>query len=361
MKTKSRMTYLSYLAYADFFNTDHKATENSVKTVVQKFSDELDIEKELPWGPVAIESKFYNIFSNALIYMVENCNNEHKEYTVVIRGTNPVSLSTWIFQNFDVGDMVAWKDVSPQFSNDTLQPMISEATETSIEIHRSLEDDNLTIFDKVEEILKESDGEKVTINVAGHSLGGLMSSTLAQIMFDEFSVIYPHSEFKIFSFAGPTAGNEDFVNHTQDSFNERLSCNACEYDIATHVWNYEDMKNDLPKIYEPEISLKFPITLFLKRLVKKVKGRGYTHLFNEFNVPSEIVESRIFDDYLTQSIYQHLFPYIAEAIADENIEPIVNEIVLVIEKMLDKAFIRDITPDDIKDCLDNFFIAELVE
>ena len=61
---------------------------------------------ELVWGPVTSRSPTEHIDTNAM-YVVRHA-REHHRYVVAIRGTNPISLSDWLFGDLWVNATVPW-------------------------------------------------------------------------------------------------------------------------------------------------------------------------------------------------------------------------------------------------------------
>jgi hypothetical protein len=63
-------------------------------------------EWELVWGPATDRDRGRIVDSNAM-YVVRSRRAPHR-LVVAIRGTNPISLSDWVFGDFWVGEMVDW-------------------------------------------------------------------------------------------------------------------------------------------------------------------------------------------------------------------------------------------------------------
>ena len=63
-------------------------------------------EWELVWGPATDRDPGQIVDSNAM-YVVRSRPAPHR-FVVAIRGTNPISLSDWVFGDFWVGEMVDW-------------------------------------------------------------------------------------------------------------------------------------------------------------------------------------------------------------------------------------------------------------
>ena len=63
-------------------------------------------EWELVWGPATDRDRGQIVDSNAM-YVVRSRRAPHR-FVVAIRGTNPISLSDWVFGDFWVGEMIDW-------------------------------------------------------------------------------------------------------------------------------------------------------------------------------------------------------------------------------------------------------------
>src|ERR1044071_8439732 len=90
----------------------------------------------------------------------------------------------------------------------------------------------------------------ITLTVAGHSLSGCLSSTLALALMD---TVRPWGQgfpitFRSWSFAGPTAGNSAFASYTDHRLGNALHRWVNTLDIAPLAWN-ESTLDDALTIY----------------------------------------------------------------------------------------------------------------
>jgi triacylglycerol lipase len=308
MNVDSKMLMLSFLAYYDFYRTDIGKLEENMTDMLMSVKDDLDFS-DISWGPVAYKDN--EVFSDSLIYIVQNKQvGDVPEYTIVIRGTNPVSISSWIFQDLAVSGLVPWIRQSEHTKADRVY--ISKATDTSLSIHKNLMSAGQTVLDWVLGVLSSDPADNIKLNVTGHSLGGLMCTTFALWLYDELAYQGKTDRvgFNVYSFAGPTAGNDDFVKYTNMKFGRRYVCYENHLDIATHVWVESDMTNVLPGIYAPKIGLKKAEQEALDFFCRQIKSLGYAQLNEIKPVASEIYSGRLFADYLLQAAYQHVVPYL---------------------------------------------------
>jgi hypothetical protein len=331
MKTSSQMAFFAFLACADFYEKDTAALEKNVADILMSVKEELKFS-EISWGPVA-RKKWYETRSDALAYIVKNENGGPiNEYTISIRGTNPFSFSSWVFQDLDVGKLRKWAHQSPRTASK--DAAVSRATDRSLGIHKKLASGGNTILKWLLEVLSSAPGGRIKLNVCGHSLGGLMSTTFALYLHDELRgrKLSEKVDLNVYAFAGPTAGNAPFAEYSDSSLGAQYTCYRNPFDIATHVWVESDMTSVLPAIYEPEIGMKAFESDILEHLSGKVAKLGYAQLPRSEAVPSLVVDHIPFRDYLAQAGYQHVVPYVEAVYKDA--PDLTKEILLAILKDL---------------------------
>lgn len=101
---------------------------------------ELEIEG-IAWGPAAHRGE-HELSSDALALAVKNVSRTGiPSYTIVLRGTNPVSLSSWLFQDLDVAGMVPWTRCSPDSVESNA--WVSKGTDRAVALINGLETDQL--------------------------------------------------------------------------------------------------------------------------------------------------------------------------------------------------------------------------
>jgi triacylglycerol lipase len=329
------MMLFSLLAYYGFLYRDSKDVETNVKKILHVYEEELDYAK-LVWGPVAGKPSKYAedlYVTCALMYVVKNKNAN--EYTLVIRGTNPISLYSWFCLDINVGTQETWSKALEQIEPKSKQPIhlpyndinISKATYDALEIHAELKDDNnRTVLDWLAETVKPANAgpTHIKLNITGHSLGGLLSTTLALWLHDKLLErgLHQYVDFNIYAFAAPTAGNQHFVDYTQSVFNGKYKCFINEYDIVTHTWVKEKVDN-LSNIYGKNIELR----QWEKNILNQLSGmlnkftnielQGYHRLVsdgddrNKVIIESSVIEFLLFTTtYFREIIYQHIIPYV---------------------------------------------------
>jgi hypothetical protein len=375
------MLKLSFIAYLSLVG-DTEFIEKGIRRMISHVKP----AQNLVWGPaVGSEGAIVNY---ALMYIVQDHANLD-EYTVVIRGTNPLSSYSWISQDLDVGQKVPWNKIS-EYSPDT-GAMISNATNTAMEIHTSLKypegaSFSKTFFEFLRDIVMK--GKKLTINFTGHSLGGLLAPTLALWFYDmmgtpDLKDFRDNISIKVYGFAGPTAGDNKFAEYSDSilkapSFFRSFTRYINKLDVAVNVWNKDDMKNIL-SFYGDDV----PITKFIKNMVelfiRKLSKLKYTQPgqivvinsheekfkipdlkgidldaelglegkyslnayyknnladmgINEENIAMDIEGTAL---WFLMAVYQHVFPYLFSILGKNDVELITNEIII---PLINKTF-----------------------
>lgn len=307
MSKSSRMLHLSFMAYEDFWNPDIERLERNVKNSLHKHQDTLGF-KEIEWGPVAYKNtKTKELFTDSLVFILKE---SEEEYTLVIRGTNPISLSSWIFQDLDVTGMTPWSRQSP--NSDTKEAYISKATDRSLGIHKGLTyEQNSEKSTVLEWLLETINSKKITLNITGHSLGGLMCGVFAAYLMDELKdrSLREYVDCKVYSYAGPSAGNRSYTAHLSKSINE-YNRYTNRHDIATLVWDESDVSS-LPEIYKKEdIEMNKKERSAFDFFKEEVVGLGYKQPSEPIDVKCNIASFFPTKEFLVQAAYQHAIPYL---------------------------------------------------
>jgi hypothetical protein len=161
----------------------------------------------------------------------------------------------------------------------------------------------------------EYDNEAVDIVVTGHSKGGALSSTLALWLADTQGEVSedqrwdPHTKARVhcFSYAGPTAGNQAFVDRSNAVIGPRCHRIANTLDIVPHAWTVEDLRQ-IPDLYGPGVDRE-PIKELVGQIVEDVAPLGYHHVGQQVRTLGGRLDSGrpLFFD---QLVYQHLDGYL---------------------------------------------------
>lgn len=334
------------LAFATFINgtatpiiggDDAAALETY--TDLQKFLDtQVPIagKWQIVWGPCLYRTG--TMFYDNMMTVVRNKFNP-LEYKILIRGTNPVAIRSWLLEDFMIRDMVSWKKI---VTYDTSNPSdssswgyVSAGTVTALlGKDKNLNDvgtvpgkgivfmtpapklsgAGLTIMQFLATIPLPSSGKNL-LTITGHSLGGLLSTTLHLFLMDKRKIWDPKSKFTVGScgFASPTAGDAKFAKHLNSVLKTTtLSINS-KLDVASYAWDNLDGLSTIymynsTKWYLPSYNLIREVEVFLLIVKELIKNRGYTRLVN-----TELLEGSfnpLIPEFWAQSLYQHSVAYL---------------------------------------------------
>ncbi|MCP4221400.1 MAG: lipase family protein, partial [bacterium] len=303
--TEQLMVKLAYCAYCSFMSVNPQAIHEAIGNVLAKHTP----HQHLVWGP-AEHRAVVGLFTNALMFVVKD--TATGQYTVVVRGTNPVSLDSWLLEDLMVARLVPWDK-----EKEGEKRMISKGTENALEIHLDKADPadgipgaGTKIFDYLVDLLKNSKG-KVILNFTGHSLGGLMAPTLALWVKEHLPPeLLEKADIRVYAFAGPTAGNKEFAEYCDQMLGDKCMRYPNTLDVVTHVWNADSIRN-LETLYTEYMDKALEILIDI--VYKVVENKEYTQLKNFKSVPSQFVSS--LDSFTEQATFQHLPAYVFSVLA----------------------------------------------
>ena len=206
-------------------------TQSETFTKMAKALQQSDLPTQgqwgLVWGPVTYESD--------LMYIVQGPQTQYgRKYAVVIRGT--IWTPTSILQDLELSlENLPW--------NDPNAPSGTKISHGIVKAFNRL----LTMSQKAPgggqetalQFLQRQKGRNEII-VTGHSLGGCLASVVPLWLKTELSskgdVIRPYT------FAGQTAGNQDFANYFASTFKNPIRFYN-QLDIVPRLWNYDTMES----------------------------------------------------------------------------------------------------------------------
>jgi hypothetical protein len=276
------------------------------------------------WGPAyhRLKKPFQEDKVDSMAFVVKDSDNEEQFY-IVIRGTNPLNLFEWVFQDFWVGNLVAWNQVPfqgiiPPLESDNDTPAISFGTNIALTILlKNLKDPSsgvdLITFLQEQAQKSHASGKKMNLYLTGHSLGGVIASILALFLEEKWSDKTFKPDLLIFSYAGPTTGNQQFASYYDQMIGERCLRYANDLDVVTRVWNRDNMEK-LPSLYQkPKIEMPHLLLKVLCDLaIPAIDDKNYSQMGTCYEIPSKVVGA--FPNYITQMAFQHLIPYFKELI-----------------------------------------------
>jgi hypothetical protein len=312
---EQQMACLSFVAYCGMFEKDPVTIKDRVEKSLGKVS-KITGNKKLVWGPAVHRDENLQIFIDSLMYVVQDVDNPG-EFTVVVRGTNPFSASSWFFEDFIVWEQAMW-DTGPALPD----AMVAVCSNYALAKHVALTPVQGVpgVGQKLIQFLQGmvSGGGNVTFDVTGHSLGGVMSSTLALWLMNMQERYWPGKDvdISVYSFAGPTAGNQAFVDYSNETFNKNNEPRCFRFenklDVATMAWD-EDKLAGVETLY-PGITPSYLEQKMIDAARKAAKGMGYKQIGVSRDIPAGVNEA--LKDYIVQALYQHVFPYLQFIDAD---------------------------------------------
>ncbi|WP_299017875.1 hypothetical protein [uncultured Photobacterium sp.] len=308
------MLAFSYMSYYGITHTG-SAQENA-ELILKKMNEALkewkpfqDDDWEVVWGP-AVYTIPYTIFNDAMMYVVQKKGVEG-EYVIAIRGTNPVSISDWLFNDFMVRKMKKW----PYASVEDRKLKISKSTSYGLKTLQKLKPksgipgEGKTVL----QFLNEKIGTegKAKVCVTGHSKGGALSSTAALWLKDiQGKELSTNIDISTIPFAGPTAGNADFANYFDEQLGDKCTRVANSLDIVPYAWNTKSLKK-LKSLYLFELPPVLPSPFqraLITGMIAETKGKKYKQIKAE-TPPLEGEFNPLLIEYLVQAAYQHVVGY----------------------------------------------------
>ena len=325
-------------------------------------------EWSLVWGPATARDGG-DLFDSAGMYVVRS-QQPPTRHVVVIRGTNPISATDWLWGDFWVWKTAPWPgdaagnaqvSMSTERGLRQLQAMRSPrvvlppaedparpaATQTALDTQtdkltafwRSLAHDPFAwLADKVAQLaaavpsgpvsggagldlpalLKgeaQSAGAALDVTVTGHSKGGALAPVVALWFKELLASANPSDRWdgghgarvSCYAFAGPTPGNAAFAARIEQALGPDYHHLRNMKDVVTHAWQ-EDELGQVQNLYAPRSLAPAPL---LPLISERVRRFGYRQ-------PAG-VGVRTFDGQLDANrsaelefVHQHLEAYLAE-------------------------------------------------
>ena len=213
-----RQTMLSfaYLAYTG----EGITTPNPESTILSNINNalpKLNLSNwNVVWGPVAYTVPG-GLYQDNLVYVVQNSTTN--QYVIAVRGTNFISQVDWFLEDFEIVNTMPWP-MPGASSNCAAGSAITEST--SIDMNLVLGPNMVSNGDGLLAFLySKAGGGSISIDicVTGHSLGGVLSNTLALYLLENKKLWGgSNSTVSCISFAAPTAGNDLFATNANTVF-----------------------------------------------------------------------------------------------------------------------------------------------
>ena len=207
------------------------------------------------WGPIVYANDPTSTSVHADNTMGMYYNEDENTIVIGIAGTNINSPYGWFVEDFSVNKTVSWELVTgaPNSGN------ISNGTHIGLTILLNMTNkEDTSMLTALKNFLQDNSHlQDVQVAVAGHSLGGALSPTLALYLVDKKKDWDPESRASVGAFptAGPTPGDEGFASY----YEKQIAANKIYYlsqhnalDVVPHAWEKGDLEK-IPTIYEEYI------------------------------------------------------------------------------------------------------------
>jgi hypothetical protein len=207
------------------------------------------------WGPIVYANDPTSNSVHADNTMGMYYNGNENAVVIAIAGTNVNSTYGWIVEDFSVHKTKSWELITgaPNSGN------ISLGTYTGLEILLNMKDHNGdTVVTALQSFLtSNADLSNVQVAVAGHSLGGALSPTLALYLSDKKKNWDANGQTSLGAFptAGPTPGDEGFATYYEKQIKAKNIYYLSQHngiDVVPHAWEKEDIEK-IPTIYDKYI------------------------------------------------------------------------------------------------------------
>lgn len=157
--------------------------------------------------------------------------------------------------------------------------------------------------------------DKIDIYVTGHSKGGALSPSIALWLADTQGTNNIREEERwdpackatvfAYSFAGPTAGNTQFVRHSDSVIGQRCFRVVNRLDIVPHAWATEDLRQ-IPDLYSMNPVMRELLHTAMGTLINRLGELEYKQIGgNLTNLPGVHHGGELF----AEIVHQHLDGY----------------------------------------------------
>ncbi|WP_298519499.1 hypothetical protein [uncultured Kordia sp.] len=207
------------------------------------------------WGPIVYANDPTSTSVHADNTMGMYYNESENTIVIGIAGTNVNSPYGWFVEDFSVHKTISWELVTgvPNSGN------ISNGTNTGLNILLGMiNKENTSLITALKNFINDhSNLDNIQVAVAGHSLGGALSPTLALYLVDKKEEWDPNNKASVGAFptAGPTPGDEGFASY----YEKQIAANKIYYlsqhnalDVVPHAWEKGDLEK-IPTIYDEYI------------------------------------------------------------------------------------------------------------
>lgn len=263
LQQRQIMLSFAYLAYTgEGFVTPNPETTilNNINAAIPQIQP-LASGWKVVWGP-AVYTVPGSLYQDNMMYVARSV-ADPSQFVIAIRGTNFTSSVDWLLEDFNVIQLMNWPINST--ATNPAGAAISESSSVDLNTVLKMVDLNSTPNLSLLEFLSSVSTKPINICVTGHSLGGVLASTLALYLLDNQASGSWDSSGKstvtCITFAAPTAGNAQFAAHSDATFaaanvsnppsasmwdtNLKTNCDIIEsaYDIAPQFFSTQTLTN----------------------------------------------------------------------------------------------------------------------
>lgn len=321
-----QMLTLSYIAYCGYALTG--SDKKNAQSISTRVSESLALEPptaddwKLVWGP-AVNELWLSLFDDNMAYIAQHRKHSHK-FAVVFRGTNPVSLSNWIVEDFFVFRKKPWKNGRNSVQVFGNRPAkISLGTHTAMERVRALNapvgvPGAGTTMLQFLRIQAETQNKPLELYVTGHSLGATLATTYALFLKQASGQVDipvkdqwdPEGKacIRAYAFAGATAGNKAFADYSDSQLDEKhLHRFSNSLDIVPHAWN-KDTVSKIKHLYLPTAKPN----LLVDVIVAQASLASFLCDYTQPQAQQPFLKGELVPnckEYFQQAIYQHVVAY----------------------------------------------------
>jgi hypothetical protein len=317
------MLSLAYVSYLGFYDpsTGLLGATHTFESISDALTNvpSLAGQWSIVWGP-AHHRLPLTVFDENLMFVVQS-KRDPDHYVVVIRGTNPVSVTNWLLQDFAIVVQTPWPyDAHPG----SLEPKLSKGTARGLQALQGMKPEEglpgagVNLYQFLANRVYESGGRELRLTVTGHSLGGALAPTLALWLLDtrqrsDDPECPPwdrglQARIEVVPFAGPSPGNKDFAEYYDSKLGEQTRRLYNPLDVVPHGWALAALQK-LPSLYHPEIAPDWFMTILLRAALLLAKGGDYVQIMSQA-VPLEGGRiSGVVREYAAEMAYQHTAAY----------------------------------------------------
>jgi len=282
-------------------------------------------EWEVVWGPAVYQydgaEGLDSIVADNSMYIAKSKDDSKSDhYVIAIAGANRRSWYAWMVESLLVGETKLWNNGQPW--TDTSQDQkkgirVSVGTSRGIQIlyEEMQSSDKKFLLDYLKD-LTSSASKPISIKITGHSLGNVLSSTLALSLMDRRSEwdSGDNVTLSVSPSGGPTAGNEQFALYYDNNLGGVTNRIWNKLDVVPYAWQ-QNLLEQISTLYDPNIQPNALINLFVdfaKSLSKDGEYQQICQNQNGFNIGYNIAA----ENNLINSSIDALSKWLAKLIVD---------------------------------------------